>query len=219
MKLPLPALIALEKTLNGVVQLDPDTCTRLSAINGKRVRVMVTAPQLTMTIAINNGQITLDQSDDMRCDADATISGSLSDLRSLLNNNDAVYAGAVIIEGDIEIAQHLKHIVSSLDPDWQEAVSPWLGDSLTHYLDVTQSRFSRWLDRTSEAFRMNTGEYLQEEAQLLAPKSEIAAFCEAVDDLQASVDRFAARLSQCEKRKGSLSTSLSSASLSGEAEE
>ena len=205
MKLPSPLLITAEKAIAAVLRMDPDTQSRLLAIDGKVIKLNVVNPQFSILISVADGHISLDQISNKEHDeqdesvtADTTISGSLSDLRSLMNSNDALFTGAVKIEGDIGVSHQLKQIVEKLDPDWQDAVSPYLGDGITHRLDVLQSGFTRWLKRTGEALRMNTGEYLQEEVELVAAESQVRVFNEDVDEVRAAADRLDARIRQLE---------------------
>lgn len=201
MNLPFPLALAFEKAITAVLRMDPETCERLAAIEGSVVRVNVKAPSFSVMLTVVNGKVLLAQPDDSNgedASADTTISGSLSALRSLLNGNDAVYKGDVTIEGDIGLSQHLKLLFSQLDPDWQEAVSPYLGDSLTHRLDIAQSRLGSWLKRSRDSFSLNTSDYLQEEIELLAPNGEVQYFCREVDELRAAADRLAARVQRLE---------------------
>jgi ubiquinone biosynthesis protein UbiJ len=46
--------------------------------------------------------------------------------------------------------------------------------------------------------RLNTQEYLQEEARLVPAEAELKAYLDAVDELRMDVDRFEARLKQLE---------------------
>ena len=204
MNLPFPLLLALEKSIEAVLRMDPDTRERLGSIDGKTLRVNVTAPSISLSLSVNNGCVQLTQPDDSEASADTIISGSLADLRSLLNGNQAVYSGDVLIEGDIGTSQQLKQIVAKIDPDWQDAISPYLGDGLTHRLDMAQARLSRWLGRTRTSARDNSRDYLQEELELLAPNSEVQWFCEQVDDVRANVDRLAARLQRFEATREKL---------------
>ncbi|MFK7995091.1 MAG: SCP2 domain-containing protein [Granulosicoccus sp.] len=201
MNLPFPIALALEKAIDAVLRMDPETCARLATINGCVVRVNITAPTISILMTVVDGRVFLAQPDDMNTlekSADTTITGSLKALRSLLDGNDALYKGDVLIEGDIGIGQQLKQIAAQLDPDWQDAVSPYLGDSLTHRLDTAQSRLAGWLKRSRHSFDQNTSEYLQEEIELLAPNSEVQVFCREVDELRASADRLAARVQRLE---------------------
>ena len=195
MSIPLPLSVAIEKGVEALLRLDPETRQKLSALNDKTIRVTVTQPSLTLVLSVVNECVYVVGDADQ---VDTSITGSLKALRSLSDGNDALYRGEVRIEGDLAAGQQLKDVIASLDPDWEELVSPLLGDTLTHRLSTAAGEFSRWLDRTQSSFTQNTREYLQEEAELLAPNSEIKWFCNEVDELRAQADRLQARLSKLE---------------------
>lgn len=202
MKLPFPIAAGLEKAIESVLKLDPDTRSRLQALDGKVIRINVTSPPLSLSVSIVDGRVHLDSPDDNdEFVADATITGRLSALKSLTSSNNAVYTGEVLIEGDIETSQQVKHLVALLDPDWQEAVSGILGDGITHKLDMTRMRLLEWMNRTRQSTSSNTSDYLQEEIEVLAPNSRVRTFNDDVDQLRADTDRLTARIAQLEKHQ------------------
>jgi len=207
MKVPNPLLRALEKSIETVLSMDPETRARLDAIDGKTLQVNMSTPSLSVLMSISNGSIQLtqpDEYDENELTVDTTINGSLADLHSLLDGNQAVYSGDVSIEGDIGTSQALKQIIAGLDPDWQDAISPYIGDGMTHRLDMARAQLGAWLLRTRSGARLNGRDYLQEELELLAPNTEVDWYCEQVDDLRASVDRMAARLQRLEAAQNKL---------------
>ena len=214
MILPSAVLKGFDKAIELALSLDEESRTRLSRLNGKRIRVNLTRPRSAFLVSVDNSSVVLSQLDLPEADldsvadasnstdgADVTITGSVSALRSMLDGNDALYSGEVVIEGDIAVSQHLKEVLAQMDLDWQEAVSPYLGDSFTHRLDTAQSRLLEWLKRTREGTRQNTSEYLQEEIELVASNAQVRIFCEEVDELRAAVDRLEARLQRLELRE------------------
>lgn len=201
MNLPFPIAAAAEKAIEAVLRIDPETRERLSLLNGKTIRVNITAPELSVLLSVVDGTIQLANPDPALAEEpgiDTAISGSLSALRSLLDGNDAVYKGQVVIEGDVGVSAHLKQVMAQIDPDWQDAISPYIGDGVTHRLDVVQGALKRWVERTRRSAGQNTREYLQEEIELLAPDSQIRQFCENVDQLRAASDRLSARIARLE---------------------
>lgn len=201
MMLPLAVTQVLEKAVEAVLRMDPETRARLASIDAQVVRINCRNPSICVMLAIVDGKVLLSNPDDtvgIDPSVDTTISGELSALRSLVSGNDAIYTGKVAIEGDIGTSQQIKHIIANLDPNWQDAVAPYLGDGLTHRLDVAQSRVRNWVLRTHEGAQRNTSDYLQEEIELLAPNSEVQQFCNDVDEVRAAADRLAARIQQQE---------------------
>lgn len=197
--LPSPVNAAIERAIDGLLQLDPDTRQRLSSLEGKVIAINVTQPSVNVVLSIVDQRVNVIGQTDTP--ADTTLSGSLSALRSLSSGNDALYQGAVTVEGDIGVGQHLKDIVASLDPDWEEFLSPILGDTVVHQLSLLSQGVSSWLQRTGSAMKQNTSEYLQEEAEVLAPNSEIHAHCLEVDELRAAADRLEARIKRLENKR------------------
>jgi len=192
MSIPLPLGFAIEQAVEAALRLDPETRQRLLSINGKVVKLCVSSPPLTVVLSVVDGKVYVIGDGDEQ--ADTTISGTLNALRSLTRGNDALYQGDVAIEGDIGLGQTLKDIVSKLDPDWEELVSPFVGDSLAHHLGVQHQQLRDWFTRTQSAFKQNASDYLQEEAEVLAPNSQVRYFCVEVDELRAASDRLEARV-------------------------
>ncbi|MFK7856467.1 MAG: SCP2 domain-containing protein [Granulosicoccus sp.] len=198
MSVPLPLQFAIEKGVEALLSLDPDTRQRVNAIDGKVVKFCVSSPPFAVALSVVDGKAFVVGGDDEQ--ADTTISGSLQALRSLTQGNDALYRGEVFIEGDIGLGQTLKEIAGGLDPDWEELLSHFVGDSVAHHLGVQGNRFSDWFARTESAFKQNSSEYLQEEAEVVAANSQVRKFCAEVDELRAASDRLDARLRRLSMR-------------------
>ncbi len=197
MSLPMPLNVVLEQSIEALLKLDPETRERLSSLDGKLIRVNVSSPPLSVALSVADGKVYV--VGDATTPADTTISGSLTALRSLAGGNDAVYRGEVTLEGDLGAGQQLKEILAGIDPDWEEIVSPLLGDTLAYRLGAAGRHLGSWLERTRSSLRQNTGEYLQEEAEVLAPNSAVREYCNAVDEVRAAADRLEARLRRLER--------------------
>lgn len=198
MSLPSPLNVAIERAIEALLVLDPDTRSRLATLEGKLIRIVVTAPTLSLALSVVGGRVfVVGEADDS---ADTTITGSAVALRSLTTGNAALYRGEVKIEGDLAAGQQMKAILGALDPDWEEFVAPFLGDALTHRLGTLGRYLGAWMTRTRESLRENTHDYLEEEAQLLAPESQVRHFCQEVDELRARADRLDARLRRLERQ-------------------
>jgi ubiquinone biosynthesis accessory factor UbiJ len=197
--LPSPINVAIEQGIEALLRLDPETRDRLQQLEGRVIAVNVLQPDIEIILSIVDKRVNLIGNVDTS--ADTTLTGSLSAFKSLSSGNNALYKGEVRIEGDIHIGQQLKEIVAKLDPDWEEFLSPVLGDTVVHQLAVASQSLSSWFTRTRAAFEQNTSDYLQEEAELLAPNSEVSDFCLEVDAIRASADRLDARVRRLERLK------------------
>lgn len=195
--LPSPINVAIEQAIDAVLRLDQDSRERLSKLEGAVIAIHVRKPDIEFCFSIVDKRINV--IGEVDTPADTTLTGSLSAFRSLSSGNAALYRGDVMIEGDLHLGQQLKEIAAQLDPDWEEFLSPVLGDTLVHQLAVASQSLSSWLSRTRSSFKQNASEYLQEEAELLAPNSEVQEYCLDVDVVRASADRLDARIKRLER--------------------
>lgn len=201
MDLPLPLAFAIQQSIATVLRLDPHTKQSLSSINGKVIRVVVNSPSLVFHLIIVDN--TVDVEGGFDAEPDTIISGTASDLMSLRNNNDALYTGAVKLEGDISVGEELRSILSGIDIDVEDVIAPLTGDTIAHQVGRVGTSLSAWVSETGASMKRNSSEYLQEEAQLLAPNSEINRFCTEVDELRELADRLDARIRVLEKKPSS----------------
>jgi len=198
MDLPLPLAFAIEQGIATVLRLDPHAVQSLSALDGKVIRVEVTTPSLVFHLIVLDGEVDVDGGFD--AEPDTTISGTASALMSLRNGNDALYTGAVKISGDMATGEQLRNLINDIEIDVAEIIAPVTGDAIAHQLGRFGSQLSAWLGDTGAALKTNTSEYLQEEAEFLAPNSEVVRFCSEVDECREQFDRIEARLAQLEQK-------------------
>ena len=195
--MPLPLAFALERALRTLLALDPDTRERLARIDGRVVRLRVTSPSVALALAVVDGRVDVLRLFDG--EADVTITGSLAALRSLADGNDALYTGAVTIEGDVGVAQALRELIAHLDIDVEELVAPFVGGTLARRAGLAGRDLAGWLGRTRERFRANAEDYLKEESELVPTAEEVARWSADVDELRGATDRLEARVRRLER--------------------
>lgn len=197
--LPLPLGLAIEQGIETVLKLDPESRERLTSLDGKLIEVCVSRPAFSIMLSVVDQHVYVVGG--VTDEPDARITGSLAALRSLSSGNDALYRGEVVVSGDVGVGQRIKEILAAVDPDWEELISPFLGDTVAHKLGNLSKYLSSWLSRTQHSFKENSSDYLQEEALLLAPDLAVLAFCTDVDETRAATDRLEARISQLEQAR------------------
>ena len=140
-------------------------------------------------------------STDYAAEPDVTITGSALGFMRLATAEDsgkAMLAQGVTIAGDTGLGMQFSQILREVNIDWEELASRAVGDVMAHQLGQIARQSKGWLDDTAHAMRLNTQEYLQEEARLVPAEAELKAYLDAVDDLRMDVDRLEARLKQLE---------------------
>ncbi len=199
MDLPTPLSILLQQGISTLLKLDPETKRALTKVDCKVIRVQVTSPALQFHLAIVDQHVNVMSQFD--AEPDTTITGTASDLLSLRSSNSALYKGDVVLSGDVHTGEQLRDVIEGLDIDPEEIIAPITGDAFAHQAGRLGRQFSGWLNETGKSFQRNSSEYLQEEAQIIAPNSEVKHFCKEVDELQAATERLEARIAQFTKNK------------------
>lgn len=119
------------------------------------------------------------------------------------SREDALFQGAVQIEGDTAIGQQFQDIFVGGEWDWEEQLSKFTGDIIAHQAGKFARHAQRFLKDSSNTLADNSSEYLQEEAQLLPTRVEISYFLDDVDQLRSDVDRLNARIERLINSLGS----------------
>ena len=194
---------SLEAAFNAWLQLEASThgqaLNRLQALQGKLIRLHITNPDMQFDILPTTERIRV--STDYAAEPDVTITGSAVGFIRLAAAEDsgkAMLAQGVTIAGDTGLGMQFSQILREVNIDWEELASRAVGDVMAHQLGQIARQSKGWLDDTAHVMRLNTQEYLQEEARLVPAEAELKAYLDAVDDLRMDVDRLEARLKKLE---------------------
>ena len=185
---------ALESALDLYLKQDPSALKRCSTLAGKCIAITLSGTGITLYfLPDGDGVQVLGQYEG---DVDTLLTGSpLGFARlGLDSREDALFQGAVQIEGDTGIGEQFQDIFVGGDWDWEEQLSKFTGDIIAHQAGKLVHHTRRFFKDSSNTFADNSSEYLQEEARLLPARVEISYFLEDVDNLRADVDRLNARI-------------------------
>jgi ubiquinone biosynthesis protein UbiJ len=186
---------ALEAALNRYLQLDPDSRSKLAAMQGKCLAIELTGLEFTLYLLIDSQGILI--FNDYPETPDATLSGSPLDLLGLALQQQpgpAMFAGGVKISGDTELGQFFKRLFDSLDIDWEEHLSQYTGDIVAHKLGNLFRSGVQWGQQASDILRQDIAEYLLQEDRLVPEKAELEGFFSEIDNLREDTDRLEARI-------------------------
>ena len=194
----------LETAFNAWLALDAQTHgnarSRLQALQGKLICLHISNPDVQLYFLPTADQVRVTTR--YAAAPDVTIHGSALGLMRLSASNDAGKAmleHGIKIDGDMGLGNHSSQILREIDVDWEELLSRAVGDVVAHHLGQVVRNAQGWLGDSSHAMRLNTQEYLQEEARLVPADAEIRQYLDAVDTLRADTDRLEARLKRLEK--------------------
>lgn len=201
-QLPDALLAAAEAAINQVLALDAEGAARLAKVQGQVLEVVLTGFGTRVYVLPGESRLFLYGAYD--AEPDCVVYGSPVALLGMVTSEhreDAVFAGAIRIDGDNRLAQTLGEVFQGLDIDWEEQLSKLLGDTLAHRLMDRVRAGERWAGRSRDVTRENLREYLQEEAAVVPSRQELNAFFAAVDTLRDDVERLAARVERLAQQR------------------
>lgn len=184
----------LESALDLYLKRDSSALKRSSKMAGKCVAIALSGTGITLYFLPDGDGVQV--LGEYEGDIDTLLTGSpLGFARlGLDSREDALFQGAVQIEGDTGIGQQFQDIFVGGDWDWEEQLSHFTGDIIAHQAGNLVRHTQRFLKDSGNTFADNSSEYLQEETQLLPTRVEISYFLEDVDKLRADTDRLSARV-------------------------
>lgn len=196
----------LETAFNTWLKLDAQThgvaLPRLQALQGKLICLDITNPALQVYFLPTADSVRVTTHYDSP--ADVTIHGSGLALMRLANATDSgktLLAQGIRIDGDMALGNRFSQILREIDIDWEELLARAAGDVVAHQMGQIVRNAKGWLGDSAQAMRLNTQEYLQEEARILPAEAEIRHYLDAVDTLRMDVDRLEARLKRMETQQ------------------
>lgn len=185
---------ALESALNLYLEQDTGALQRATGLRGKCIALSITGTALTFYFLPDTDGVQV--LSHYEGDVDTWLSGSpLGFARlNLSAREDALFEGAVRIEGNTDIGEQFQALLAGVDLDWEEKLSHITGDVIAHQAGKLVKNAKRFVNDGRETLIKDSGEYLQEEARLLPAHAEMEYFLTDVDTLRADVDRLEARV-------------------------
>ena len=176
---------------------DPETAQRLHEFNDKHVVLELIDLNIKTLITIDDGAIILsifqeDEVNEVHASIHTNVFTLLQiglgvDYQSMLKN------GSLVIKGDADLVNQLRTIFKEFDFDWEEIVAKYFGDSIAYQAGVMAKKLGKYKQRSLNNFRLDVSEYLQEESRIVPTRIELEHFYNAVDNLDADIDRLEAR--------------------------
>jgi ubiquinone biosynthesis protein UbiJ len=199
---PLTSLLpVIERVIGNLLSADPAARENIAAMAGKAIAIELRGLNMTVYALPESEALRLVM--DYEGDIDLHIRGTPLALAAMAMAPDkriSALSGEVEILGDLALSRHLQAYLGSLNIDWEELLSQYLGDIPAHQLGRACRAGSGWLAQARETLELDIAEYLKTEIVLLPEQEEVKAFIEAVDVLRADTDRLEARLKRLEQQ-------------------
>ena len=190
-----PASHLFDSLCTRLLDTDPDSRDRLAALEGRVVCIDVLGAPGPVYLRGDGERMRISRF----CDtpADVTLRGTpqaFAQLAAADADSGPSTAGAVRIEGDLEVARRFQRMVKKLDIDWEEIVSDYVGDIAARQLGRAARSLRDWSKSTSATLADDVREFLVEKTHEVPSREEISAFTDALDALRTDVETMAARI-------------------------
>ncbi len=184
----------ISRTMNYILQLDPDTWQRLARLQGKVVKIHFIDLNMDCFVHIREHGLELTQTFEGL--ADTYIRGKLL---SLVRVGFSGASGPILFQegieilGDTELGEKIRDILRKVDIDGEEYFSRYLGDSLAHELTWRTKKIFALGKQTLNTLGENIRDYYITEAGYLPQRGEVEDFYKKIAVLREDVDRATAR--------------------------
>lgn len=196
------ALQGIETSLNALIDLDQQAPAKLARLHGQVIAIALRGTGITFYfVADNSGRLQVYGSHEG--EPDATIEGSPIDLMRASDQHQGsaeLFAGNVSMSGDTGLAQRFSEVLGSLNIDWEEQLSKYVGDISAHEIGRAVRDAQAQGKRLGDIGTQNLSEYLTEEARLLPHRFQFEAWQQDVETTRDDVERLAARIGLLEKQ-------------------
>ena len=187
----------LETIINQLLIFDKESLVALSSFKGIVVAVDVQNTSSIFYITITESGVSL--TNEFELIPDIIVRGSSFELYEYLisiNNSQEFQTGKLEVAGDISVAQKIQSIVKNLDIDWEDYISNWIGDSLTHKLGRAVKNSINLLHSVNKNIKYNLSDYLRYETEYLIDRNEQDEFSQSVDVLRDDAERLKLRINR-----------------------
>lgn len=135
--------------------------------------------------------------------ADCTVETSFSALMEMKQGKeltDLIRSGALDVQGEIKVVQHLSSLFERVNPDWQRELAQHIGDIPTYHVERIYLWLADKLRFAARQIKEDSTEYLVHELGVVVNRYQIAEFKEGVEQTSQYMTALEQRIAQLEQR-------------------
>ncbi len=173
---------------------------RLSQLQGRVVKISLSDWQIDLYVLFQNQRIQLRPN--YSGEVDTVMEGTMRGLFSVSlarASGSSLFEQGIKISGDTELGEKIRDIFQQVNLDWEDFLSRYLGDTVSHQI---MWRVKRALGIGQKTFR-NLEEHIRDYCimkwQYLPSRAQVETFYHDIAVLRNDVDRVEARLNRLEK--------------------
>lgn len=209
--MPASALFSatIERLINQMLSMDPDSAARLKPLAGSRFVIFVTPLPFGIELHFSDrvDVLTTQQPRDVLIAsltaADCCIQTSLDTLPTLKDTSQLtrlIQEKKLNLDGELRIAQQVSALFQQLDIDWEEHLAEHTNDVLAHEVFSAGKRMHNTLLTFTRKLSRTVGNAVVEEKQLAAHRLAVMHFNDEVSELRDDVARAEVRLQKLEEQ-------------------
>ncbi|GHG75591.1 SCP2 domain-containing protein [Alishewanella longhuensis] len=197
----LPQLLCAtaENVSRKLIALDPACQPALKRLQDKQLSVTLRDLKLTLVVSACQDALLFNQHNDA---TDCQISADIRTLKQLRDPSQLtrlIKSDALQIEGDLQVAQLFSQFVQQLSPDWQLALSHYMGDALAYKISSTLTQLQQYIKLKNSQLAQLQLELAQDELLLAPSRAETEQFNQQLSELQARVELLRRQLSKLQE--------------------
>lgn len=199
------SLLPVQAVINQLVYTDPTAAAAMARFEDKVLAIFSKSPDAHIQIHFQESGLQMSFCNEQlgSLAPDVTVTAKSADLLSLLLTSDkdrALANPAISIAGDGQLLQGIFQTVRGLDVDIGGRLAPFLGDTLSHQVEIAGAKGKAWSSELKSRMDRNVTDYVQEEARLSPTRSEVNNFYNDLDSLVFALDRVEARIHKLESK-------------------
>ncbi|MBJ9373222.1 SCP2 domain-containing protein [Acinetobacter sp. TGL-Y2] len=205
------ALGAVERFINHGINLDAITRIQFNQLQGKLLRVVMDAPQLSVDVFFDEHKVRLEPTvtgksetpsvfeqrpfDQSLTISEATATLHVKNVVELVKLFIADEIGNIPLQGDYHLLQDIQKIIQQAEPDLASHLSPWIGPALAH--EIAKIQFApQHLKRSLQSHLFFAEDFLKEDSGIFAPRWQMDDLQHDTRLLNQNIDRIEAKIQQ-----------------------
>ena len=209
------ALGAVERLMNQLINLDAITRIQFNQLQGKLLRVVIDAPQLSVDVYFDENKLRLEPTvtgksetpaifeqrpfDQNETISEATATLHVQNVVELTKLFVAEDIGNIPLQGDYHLLQDIQKIIQQTEPDLASHLSPWIGPALAHEIAKIQ-RAPKHIKRSLQSHLFFAEDFIREDSGLLAPRWQMDDLQQDTRQLNQNIDRLEAKIQQLQSQ-------------------
>lgn len=180
--------MSLITLINQAIATDPKAAILLNTIYEKTLSIRISSPTFfERTLLFSSQQISLVTNKQ----PDALIEGSLSAFLTFGITRDPHKAAqkGLFFQGDPHLLKTVQQLARTLDIDWEEIGSHYIGDFSAHSLHRFFQKIKTVTTKQAQHTTQEVLDYFTEETQHFIPRPKVDKMLQDVDNLRSQIDR------------------------------